>query len=110
MNDLILALQITVLGMFLICVAMVLLWTLLSLFVFVLAKAQEKAPKLEENSDQEENQELMRQHAVAIAVSTAIHQRISAGPGRFPLPPTAIVSAWQAVLRSQILSKRGVIR
>lgn len=110
MNEIILALQITILGMFLIFIAMVLLWTLLSLFVFVLAKAQEKAPQIEKDSDQVEEEELMRQHAVAIAVSTAIHQRILAGPGRFPLPPTAIVSAWQAVLRSQFLSKRGATR
>ena len=110
MNELIIALQITVLGMFLIFVAMALLWTLLSLFVFILAKMQEKDPNIEKVSAQEEDLELMRQRAVAIAVSTAIHQRASAGPGRFPLPPTAIVSAWQAVLRSQILSKRGVIR
>lgn len=110
MNEIIVALQITILGMFFIFVAMILLWSLLSLFVFVLAKAQEKAPQIEKDAGQEEEQELMRQHAVAIAVSTAIHQRISAGPGRFPLPPTAIVSAWQAVLRSQILSKRGATR
>ncbi|RCK76045.1 MAG: hypothetical protein ANABAC_0196 [Anaerolineae bacterium] len=110
MNEFILALQITILGMFLIFIAMVLLWTVLSLLVFLLAKVQEKAPQREKIFNQEEDQELMRQHAVAIAVSTAIHQRNSAGPGRFPLPPTAIVSAWQAVLRSQILSKRGVIK
>ncbi|PWH19467.1 MAG: hypothetical protein DDG59_03095 [Anaerolineae bacterium] len=110
MTELIVALQITMLGMFLIFLAMALLWTVLSLAVFVLAKMQKNTPQAETESEPEDELEMMRQHAVAIAVSTALHQRMSSGPGRFPLPPTAIVSAWQAVLRSQILSKRGLTR
>lgn len=110
-TDVILALQITVLGMFLIFAAMVLLWTLLTLLVFILPRLNvEPASKAEETQIESEQEELMRQQAVAVAVSAAFHQRFSAGPGRFPLPPTAFVSAWQAVLRSHILNKRGVIR
>lgn len=112
MSNLLLVLQITLFGMFLIFAAMVLLWTLLSLMVFVLARLQKTSAQEVERSDEEEedSQELMRQQAVAVAVSAALHQREMAGPGRFPLPPTAFVSAWQAVLRSHILNKRGAVR
>jgi hypothetical protein len=44
--------------------------------------------------------------AISIALAEKDHHKVS----KFPLPPTAIVSAWQAVLRSNILSKRGHIR
>ncbi|GAB4482504.1 MAG: hypothetical protein Kow0088_25450 [Anaerolineales bacterium] len=109
MSNLNLVIQITILGMFLIFTAMVLLWTVLSLMVFVLAKIN-SSPSEKKESFEELDEEFLRQQAVAVAVSTALHQRISSTQGRFPLPPTAIVSAWQAVLRSNILNKRGVSR
>ncbi len=110
MSNLVLALQITLFGMFLIFVAMVLLWALLALMVFILARVQTSKTEEIEGTDENSEEEQMRQQAVAVAVSAALHQRTIAGPGRFPLPPTAFVSAWQAVLRSHILNKRGVAR
>ncbi|MCX8061119.1 MAG: hypothetical protein N3D16_00910 [Anaerolineales bacterium] len=110
MSNIVLVLQITLFGMFLIFAAMVLLWTLLSMMVFVLARVQKNPIDEDELSNEEDNAELMRKQAVAVAVSAALHQRVLAGPGRFPLPPTAFVSAWQAVLRSHILNKRGAVR
>lgn len=111
MSNIILSLQITLFGMVLIFGVMVLLWTLLSLMVFLLARVEKSSIQDEDKSNHEDDsEELIRQQAVAVAISAALHQRISTGPGRFPLPPTAFVSAWQAVLRSHILNKRGAFR
>ncbi len=112
MSNIYLAFQITLIGMLLIFSAMILLWTILSLSIFLLTKMQPSPAPEQEYEVKEESDELerMRQHAVAVAVTTALHQRSMAGPGRFPLPPTAFVSAWQAVLRSHILNKRGMIK
>ncbi len=108
MSELYIAIQISVIGMLLILAAMILLWTVLSLMVFVLAKVEPASVEEIESQQAEDEEELLRQHAVAIAVSTAIQQRSLTRPGRFPLPPTAFVSAWQAVLRSHFLNKRGI--
>ena len=52
-----------------------------------------------------------RRRAAALAVAIALAQQSdSTEPHEFPLPPTAIVSAWQAVMRTRMLNKRGPTR
>ena len=48
--------------------------------------------------------------AAIVATSIALAEKDQFKVSNYPLPPTAIVSAWQAVLRSNILAKRGHIR
>jgi len=52
-----------------------------------------------------------KRRAAAIAVTVALAQQADiTEPHEFPLPPTAIVSAWQAVMRTRMLNKRGPTR
>lgn len=49
--------------------------------------------------------------AAAAAVGVALAEREAAGePGLFPLPPTALVSTWQAVMRAGQLAQRRIVR
>lgn len=50
--------------------------------------------------------ELRKKIAVA-AVATALRVDNDPPPHTFPLPATAFVSAWQAVMRSDILKRQG---
>ncbi|MEJ2211985.1 MAG: hypothetical protein P8129_23540, partial [Anaerolineae bacterium] len=52
--------------------------------------------------------ELRRTAAVVAALAALVAaEEAEAGPGHFPLPPTALVSSWQAVLRARQLAERG---
>jgi sodium pump decarboxylase gamma subunit len=101
------ALLITVLGMGLVFAAILLLWGLMALIVRL---APERQPAQEETEAAASSLERKRQ-AAAIAVAVALAQHEAGNePHEFPLPPTAIVSAWQAVMRSKMLNKRGPVR
>ena len=52
----------------------------------------------------------MKKKAAIAAVVVALAREAETELHEFPLPPTAIVSAWQAVNRSDILKKRGRVR
>lgn len=58
--------------------------------------------------DEPDIEEELRREAVATAVGVALAQKSAqAASGYYAIPPTAIVSAWQAVLRSQVINKQG---
>lgn len=84
--------------------AIILLWLLMVLIVKVTA-VKEKITEVQTSSP-EEHGELLRKVAV-VAAAIAIAQDNETTPHEFPLPATALVSAWQAVMRTDILSKRG---
>jgi Na+-transporting methylmalonyl-CoA/oxaloacetate decarboxylase gamma subunit len=93
------AIEITLIGMGLVFAAILLLWLLMALIVRFTA---ERTPAEQvESSDREQ-----KIKAAAIAVSLALAEQGSNLPHEFPLPPTAIVSAWQVVMRSKIINKR----
>lgn len=98
------ALIITFLGMGLVFSMILILWGLMVLMVKVLSSkdiAAETAPPADDHYASQ------KRRAVAIAVATALVNQDNARPHEFPLPPTALVSAWQAVMRSDMLKKRG---
>lgn len=99
-----LILQITLIGMGLVFATLILLAGFLSLLVRFTSRSDKRAT--------EANQaELERRRQAAIAaVVVALAQQESMAAPRFPMPPTALVSAWQAVLRSNMLNKRGAVR
>ena len=106
-DNLIIALQITVIGMLFVFGAIALLWILMGALVklsVIHAKHQEVSPSLKR-----EHRELCARAACA-AVAVALMMENESVPHEFPLPPTALVSAWQAVMRTDILRKRGRIR
>jgi Na+-transporting methylmalonyl-CoA/oxaloacetate decarboxylase gamma subunit len=104
MSTVSLALQITLVGMGLVFAAILLLWGLMALLVR-LARAPEAT--LEPPMVAEEG---MEEQAAAAAVAFALQREAQATQAGFPLPPTAFVSAWQAVRRSSQLNRRGPVR
>jgi Na+-transporting methylmalonyl-CoA/oxaloacetate decarboxylase gamma subunit len=107
------ALQITAIGMSLVFGAIVLLWGLMALLVRLAADQPTPAAALDGSSTPHE----LKQRAAAAAVAAALAleaQKQTEGaafqPREFPLPPTAIVSAWQAVRRAHLLNRRGPVR
>ena len=52
----------------------------------------------------------IRPAATAIAVAVALVNSRQEKPLVRPIPPNALVSAWQAVLRTTMLNKRGNVR
>lgn len=93
---------------FLMMTSMYLFWNLVIIvgFLYILKRQKSQKNPIADQTDEE----LLRQEAVAVAVSVALAQKHNSINGYYPLPPTAIVSAWQAVLRSQVVKKQGVMR
>ena len=102
-----LALQLTLIGMSLVFGAIVLLWLVMLLLVQLTAEREPgaDAPILAAGDERE-----LQQRAAAAAVAIALAQAGDATSRPFPLPPTAFVSAWQAVTRSNKLRQRGPLR
>lgn len=104
-----LAIQITLVGMGLVFIAILLLWGLMALLVRL--AADRPVEETAQESVLGQDQATRKRRAAAIAVAIALAQQAdSTEPHEFPLPPTAIVSAWQAVLRTRMLNKRGPTR
>jgi Na+-transporting methylmalonyl-CoA/oxaloacetate decarboxylase gamma subunit len=104
MTDLILALQITALGMGLVFAALFLIWGMMALLTRV--TAEKEAPASETVAAAAlENDEKAQAAAIGVAMAMAEHQLSQAHP--LPEPPTAIISAWQLGMRSRQLSQKG---
>lgn len=95
-----LAIKITIIGIGLAFLTIGLMWLFMRGFVNIFTVSEK------ETETEAEKKEI----AAIIATSIALAERDHLQASKFPLPPTATVSAWQAVLRSNILSKRGHIR
>jgi sodium pump decarboxylase gamma subunit len=104
MSELNLALQITLLGMGLVFGVIILLWGLITL----IGKLTQKQTHQDVSSSQAEA-ERQKKAAVA-AITIALANELDTQPHVFPLPSTAIISAWQAVMRGKMLNKRGSTR
>ncbi len=103
LNQLSSSLLITVIGMGLVFGAILLLWGLMAILVRFVKDPQ---PVVVSSETEEE----LKLRAAIAAVGLALAQASSSVPHEFPLPPTALVSAWQAVMRSRIFNKRGPVR
>jgi Na+-transporting methylmalonyl-CoA/oxaloacetate decarboxylase gamma subunit len=103
------ALWITCVGMGLVFAVILLLWGLIILIVRLGARISWR----EAASLDAEMQNKLRAAAVAVATALALAASEQSGAEEqhtFPLPPTAVVSPWQSVMRSKILNKRGPVR
>lgn len=101
--DLLIALQITAAGMGLVFGAIVLLWAVMAALVRLTSEKPASTSALTSSIEQQER----KRKAAAAAVAIALALEPDSEPHEFPLPPTAIVSAWQSVMRSNMLTKRG---
>ena len=95
-----LALEITLIGMGLVFAAIFLLWIIMAILVRLTA----------DKGDQESQEKILKHKAAVAAISVALARQVGTSPREFPLPPTALVSAWQAVMRTKMLNKRGPVR
>jgi hypothetical protein len=101
------SLIISFIGICLVFCAIALLWLLISVLVKYSNKGDEEIIHL--NLTNLHQKELLEKVAIA-AVVTAIARQNDITIHEFPLPSTALVSAWQAVMRTDMLRKRGKTR
>ena len=103
MNNLLLALEITAVGMGLVFAAIILLWWMMALLTSILADK-----KIESNADKSVPVTDIdhKAQAAAIAVTIALAEQTHLATA-LHMPPTAIVSAWQLGMRTRQLSEKG---
>lgn len=109
-NDLVLALEITTLGMGLVFAALILLWWVMALLTSITAEKEATSPKGTMSHSAEpvsvmENEDKARVAAIAVAFALAQEETALARP--LSDPPTAIVSAWQLGTRTKQLYQKG---
>jgi len=99
-------------GMGLVFGAIALFWVLIGVLVRVTGEGEGAGQPAATPPGAEAVDELKRPAAAAAAaVGVALAEREAAGePGLFPLPPTALVSTWQAVMRAGQLAQRRTVR
>lgn len=109
MNTLVIALEITALGMGLVFAAIILLWWMMAVLTHV---AAEKEMPLKESAPYSalpvpimDKDAKARAAAIAVAMALAEQQMSQAHP--LSLPPTAIVSAWQLGMRTRQMYQKG---
>ncbi len=109
MNDnLLIALQITLIGMSLVFGVIIVLWIVMSLLMRVTARQAE--PIEEAVTPGPTDQSEVKRRAAIAAVSVALAHELTPQLHEFPEPPTSIVSAWQAIQRSRYLTQRALQR
>lgn len=112
MNNMLLALEITALGMGLVFAAIVLLWWMMSLLTSITAEKDTSSKRNMTVSDSTESAPVMdgnfKAQAAAIAVALALAEQKASSARPFSEPPTAIVSAWQLGMRSRQMYQKGV--
>jgi Na+-transporting methylmalonyl-CoA/oxaloacetate decarboxylase gamma subunit len=102
-ENLILALQITVLGMGLVFLGIIIIWGVMLALTASTSRKTESTQAIADSTAQKE----LRAKAAAIAVASVIAEQKQAGVSRFPIPPTALVSAWQLTMRTRQLNHEG---
>lgn len=114
MNSMLLALQITALGMGLVFAAIILLWGMMSLLTAITADKEHStspdagAPEPTKPTPVIDSGLKAQAAAVAVAIALAEQQLSIARP--FAEPPTADVSPWQMGMRTRQLYQKGPIR
>lgn len=108
-ENLMLAWQITGVGMSLVFGAIGLLWLMMVVLVRLTADRVVAPPPLDNDNPTMEPDEL-KQRAALAAVAVALAQTAQRPPPRFIPPPTSSVSAWQGVMRGRQLKQRGTTR
>jgi Na+-transporting methylmalonyl-CoA/oxaloacetate decarboxylase gamma subunit len=98
-----LSIQITLIGMGLVFGAIVLLWGLMLLLTRFLGE-RETQPKVRDEAHEK------RARAAAAAVAVALAEQAQSRVGHFPMPNTALVSAWQLGMRTRQMHQKGSLK
>lgn len=101
------ALQITVIGMGLVFSAILLLWGILTVLVRLTA---DSSPVKSRTSETPVSDRDLKQRAAALAVAVALEQKTAKKTVPFALPRMQPISHWQAALRSRQIEQRGRLR
>jgi len=102
------ALQITAIGMGLVFASIILLWIMMAVLMRLTEVKEVKIKDIDKDSQLIDLEQ--KKKAAIAAVVVALSREMESELHEFPLPPTALVSAWQAVNRSDMLKKRGRVR
>jgi len=121
MNNLLLSLEITALGMGLVFGAIILLWGMMALLTAVTAEKESPAkeePALRHAQDNASDSpkvdsppqadSKLQVALLAVAMALAEQGQTSARP--LEHPPTALVSAWQLGMRTRQMSEKGTMK
>ncbi len=103
-ENLILALQITVLGMGLVFLGIIIIWVII---LALTASTSRKKETLIPDDEKTDNLQAHRAQAAAIAVASVLAEQSQTRVARFPLPPTAVMSAWQLTMRTRQINHEG---
>jgi Na+-transporting methylmalonyl-CoA/oxaloacetate decarboxylase gamma subunit len=103
-DNLLIALQITALGMGLVFAAILLLWLMMTLLTTLLADKKPEADSQQVDLVMEND---IKAQAAAIAVTVALAEQQLSSEHPLVEPPTAIVSAWQLGMRTKQLYQKG---
>lgn len=113
MNNLILSLQITALGMGLVFGAILLLWLMMVILTALTAdkeSPEDEVPASDSAAAVPVSETGYKLQAAAIAVAVALAEQELSSAHPLPEPPTAIVSAWQLGMRTSQRSQKGNFR
>jgi sodium pump decarboxylase gamma subunit len=102
-NLLILSLSITLIGMGLVFGVIILLWGLMSLMTRILTEREAGREVRDESREQ-------KARAAAAAVAVALAEQTQSRIGYFPMPNTALVSAWQLGMRTRQMYQKGSLK
>lgn len=99
-ENFLLSIQITLIGMGLVFSAIILLWGLMTLMTRILAESEASLEIREESREK-------KARIAAAAVSIALAEQAQSRVGHFPMPNTALVSAWQLGMRTRQMYQKG---
>jgi Na+-transporting methylmalonyl-CoA/oxaloacetate decarboxylase gamma subunit len=107
MNEMLLSLEITALGMGLVFSVILLLWWMMTLLTRL---TSEMKPAPNSTTPAPGNDRNHKQQAAALAVVLALAEQELIAAHPLPEPPTAIISAWQLGMRTRQMSEKWHLR
>jgi len=102
-GNLLLSIQISLIGMGLVFGAIILLWGLMSVMTRILAE-RKSSPEVQDEA------RAQKARAAAAAVAVALAEQAQNRIGHFPMPNTALVSAWQLGMRTRQMHQKGSLK
>jgi len=106
-DNLLLALQITLLGMGIVFGMIILLWGVMAALTALTREKEEAAPV---PAPAHVNEKDAKSRAAAAAVAVALAEQSLSTAHPLSAPPTAIVSAWQLGMRTRQMTEKGSTR
>jgi Na+-transporting methylmalonyl-CoA/oxaloacetate decarboxylase gamma subunit len=112
MNDMLIALQITALGMGLVFGAILVLWGMMNLLTSLTAEKATSSAEQASAPDSAGAAAAMESEAKARAAAVAVAIALAEGQAQLvlalPDPPTTVVSAWQLGMRTRQMYQKGI--